>query len=126
MQRVMIARALLRDPDVLVLDEPVQGVDITGQAELYRLIRKIKNNRGVGVLMVSHDLHVVMAETDRVVCLNRHVCCEGHPEAVSRHPEFVEMFGEQVAGSIALYPHHHDHHHDVHGEIHEKGHSHDG
>jgi len=126
MQRVMIARALLRDPDILVLDEPVQGVDVTGQAELYRLIRKIKNNRGVGVLMVSHDLHVVMAETDRVICLNRHVCCEGHPEAVSRHPEFVEMFGEQVAGSIALYPHHHDHHHDVHGEIHTKGHSHDG
>ncbi|MDH5189549.1 MAG: metal ABC transporter ATP-binding protein [Rhodospirillaceae bacterium] len=134
MQRVMLARALLRDPDFLVLDEPVQGVDITGQAELYRLIRKIKNNRGVGVLMVSHDLHVVMAETDRVICLNRHVCCEGHPEAVSRHPEFVEMFGEQVANSIALYPHHHDHHHDVHGDVHgntpdathEKGHNHDG
>ena len=126
MQRVMLARALLRDPDILVLDEPVQGVDITGQAELYRLIRKIRNNRGVGVLMVSHDLHVVMAETDRVICLNRHVCCEGHPEAVSKHPEFVEMFGEQVAGSIALYPHHHDHHHDIHGDAHTKGHRHDG
>ena len=116
-QRVMLARALLRDPDFLVLDEPVQGVDITGQADLYRLIRNIRENRGVGVLMVSHDLHVVMAETDRVICLNRHVCCEGHPETVSKHPEFVEMFGDQVASSIALYPHHHDHHHDVHGDI---------
>lgn len=124
MQRVMLARALLRDPDFLVLDEPVQGVDITGQAELYRLIRKIRNNRGVGVLMVSHDLHVVMAETDRVICLNHHVCCEGHPEAVSRHPEFVEMFGEQVANSIALYPHHHDHQHDIHGDWHGAGHNH--
>lgn len=119
MQRALLARALLRDPDLLVLDEPVQGVDITGQAELYKLIRNIRESRGVGVLMVSHDLHVVMAETDRVICLNRHVCCEGHPETVSRHPEFVEMFGEQVASSIALYPHHHDHHHDVHGDVHD-------
>ncbi len=116
-QRVMLARALLRDPDFLVLDEPVQGVDITGQADLYRLIRNIRKSRGVGVLMVSHDLHVVMAETDRVICLNRHVCCEGHPETVSKHPEFVQMFGEQVASSIALYPHHHDHHHNVHGDV---------
>ena len=117
-QRVMLARALLRDPDILVLDEPVQGVDITGQADLYRLIRNIRKNRGVGVLMVFHDLHVVMAETDRVICLNRHVCCEGHPEMVSKHPEFVQMFGDQVASSIALYPHHHDHQHDVHGDWH--------
>ena len=108
-QRVLLARALLRNPDLLVLDEPSQGIDVTGQAELYRLIGNIRKSRGVGVLMVSHDLHVVMAETDRVICLNRHVCCEGHPETVSRHPEFVELFGEQVASSIAVYPHHHDH-----------------
>ncbi len=125
LQRVMLARALLREPDVLVLDEPVQGVDITGQAELYRLIRNIRDARGVGVLMVSHDLHVVMAETDRVICLNRHVCCEGHPEAVSRHPEFVQLFGDQVASAIALYPHHHDHSHDAHGNVVTQDHTHD-
>ena len=117
MQRVMLARALLRRPDVLVLDEPVQGVDITGQAELYRLINTIRKQRGVGVLMVSHDLHVVMAQTDHVVCLNRHVCCAGHPEAVSRHPEFVAMFGEDVAATLAVYAHNHDHHHDLDGHV---------
>lgn len=125
LQRVMLARALLRDPDVLVLDEPVQGVDVTGQAELYRLIKSIRDVRGVGVLMVSHDLHVVMAETDRVICLNRHVCCEGHPETVSRHPEFVQLFGDQVASAIAVYSHHHDHSHDAHGNVVEEDHHHD-
>jgi len=124
MQRVMLARALLREPDVLVLDEPVQGVDITGQAELYRLIHGIRKRRGVGVLMVSHDLHVVMAQTDHVVCLNRHVCCAGHPEAVSRHPEFVALFGDEVASALAVYAHHHDHHHDLEGHVVENEHQH--
>lgn len=120
LQRVMLARALLREPDLLVLDEPVQGVDITGQAEVYRLIQDIREQRGVGVVMVSHDLHVVMAQTDHVVCLNHHVCCAGHPEAVSRHPEFVALFGDEVASTLAVYAHHHDHEHGLDGHVHEE------
>ncbi|NQU59119.1 MAG: zinc ABC transporter ATP-binding protein ZnuC [Rhodospirillales bacterium] len=125
MQRVLLARALLRNPDLLVLDEPVQGVDINGQAELYGLIRGIRDHRGCGVLMVSHDLHMVMAATDHVICLNQHVCCAGHPETVSRHPEFVALFGESVAAELSIYHHDHDHEHDVHGDvISHHGHSH--
>ena len=116
-QRVMLARALLREPDLLVLDEPVQGVDVTGQAELYKLINAIRKDRHIGVLMVSHDLHVVMAQTDHVVCLNQHVCCAGHPQSVSRHPEFVALFGEDVASTLAVYAHQHDHHHDMDGHV---------
>lgn len=121
LQRVMLARAMLRDPDVLVLDEPVQGVDITGQAELYLLIQSIRKSRGVGVVMVSHDLHVVMAQTDHVVCLNHHVCCAGHPQAVSRHPEFVALFGDEIASTLAVYAHNHDHDHDLDGHVHSHG-----
>ena len=117
LQRVLLARALLRNPDLLVLDEPVQGVDVSGQAELYALIRKIRDHRGCGVLMVSHDLHMVMAATDHVICLNQHVCCAGHPETVSRHPEFVSLFGESVAAELSIYHHVHDHEHDVHGDV---------
>ena len=117
MQRVLLARALLRNPDLLVLDEPVQGVDVSGQSELYALIRKIRDHRGCGVLMVSHDLHMVMAATDHVICLNQHVCCAGHPETVSRHPEFVALFGENVAVEFSIYQHDHDHEHDVHGNV---------
>ena len=124
-QRVMLARALLRDPDVLVLDEPVQGVDITGQAELYLLIQSIRKSRGVAVVMVSHDLHVVMAQTDHVVCLNQHVCCAGHPEAVSRHPEFVALFGDEIASTLAVYAHNHDHDHDLDGHVHPHPHGHE-
>jgi len=89
MQRVLLARALLREPELLVLDEPVQGVDVAGQAELYSLITRLRDRHGCGVLMVSHDLHLVMSTTDQVVCLNRHVCCSGHPEQVSNDPAFV-------------------------------------
>jgi zinc transport system ATP-binding protein len=116
MQRVLLARALLRKPELLVLDEPVQGVDVAGQAELYRLIGRLRERYGCGVLMVSHDLHLVMSATDQVVCLNRHVCCSGHPEQVSADPAFVELFG-QDARSLAVYHHQHDHSHDLHGSV---------
>ncbi|MDM8348915.1 zinc ABC transporter ATP-binding protein ZnuC [Pseudomonas sp. sp1636] len=116
LQRVLLARALLRKPELLVLDEPVQGVDVSGQAELYRLITQLRDRHGCGVLMVSHDLHLVMSTTDQVVCLNRHVCCSGHPEQVSGDPAFVELFG-QDAKSLAIYHHHHDHEHDLHGAV---------
>lgn len=116
-QRVLLARALLRDPDLLVLDEPVQGVDVAGQSRLYQLIARIRNQRGCGVLMVSHDLHLVMAATDTVVCLNQHVCCHGHPETVSEHPAFLELFGHAASAGVAVYTHHHDHAHTMHGDI---------
>jgi len=89
---------------------------VAGQAELYRLITQLRDRHGCGVLMVSHDLHLVMSTTDQVVCLNRHVCCSGHPEQVSGDPAFVELFG-QDAKSLAIYHHHHDHEHDLHGEV---------
>jgi zinc transport system ATP-binding protein len=113
MQRVLLARALLRDPELLVLDEPVRGVDVAGQAELFGLIRRIRDRRGCGILLVSHDLHLVMAATDRVICLNRHVCCSGLPEAVRSDPAYRALFGGAVEG-FALYAHHHDHSHDIH------------
>ena len=117
MRRALLARALLRGPELLVLDEPAQGVDVTGQAELYGLITRLRDDHGCGVLLVSHDLHVVMAATDRVVCLNHHVCCTGRPEAVSRHPEYLALFGPAAAQGLAVYPHRHDHRHDEHGEV---------
>ena len=117
LQRVFLARALLREPELLVLDEPVQGVDVAGQAELYSLIARIRERHNCGVLMVSHDLHLVMATTDRVICLNHHICCAGHPEAVSRDPAFVALFGPQAVKSFAVYHHHHDHGHDARGDV---------
>lgn len=116
-QRVLLARALLRNPDLLVLDEPVQGVDIAGQSRLYQLISDIRDRIGCGVLMVSHDLHLVMSSTDTVICLNQHVCCHGHPEAVTGHPAYLELFGRTAPAGIAIYTHHHDHSHDIHGDI---------
>lgn len=115
LQRVLLARALLNDPDLLVLDEPAQGVDFGGQAELFRLIDRTRRLRACGVLLVSHDLHLVMAATDRVVCLNRHVCCSGHPQAVRDSPAYRAMMGQDAAGELAVYHHHHDHRHDVAG-----------
>ena len=117
LQRVLLARTLLVDPDLLVLDEPVQGVDYAGEAALYELISDLRRRRGCGVIMVSHDLHVVMAATDHVLCLNRHVCCAGSAEAVGRHPEYARLFGARAAQSLAVYTHHHDHVHTDGGEI---------
>ena len=117
LRRVVLARALLRDPDLLVLDEPVQGVDITGQIELYELISGLRGRRGCGVLMVSHDLHLVMAATDRVVCLNHHICCAGRPETVRRDPEYIALFGTRAADALALYAHDHDHVHAPSGDV---------
>ena len=118
-QRVMLARTLLINPELLVLDEPVQGVDYMGESELYKLIGNLRNKHGCGVLMVSHDLHVVMASTDRVLCLNRHVCCEGEPEDVSQHPEYLRLFGLDSGSALAVYSHHHDHTHQLSGTLRE-------
>ncbi len=116
LQRVLLARALLRNPQLLVLDEPVRGVDYAGEAELYTLIGRLRTSRGLGVLLVSHDLHVVMAQSDRVVCVNRHICCSGVPETVARDPSYVRLFGAHAAQAFAIYSHDHDHHHDLTGE----------
>ena len=117
LQRVLLARALLRQPQLLVLDEPAQGVDVCGQADLYRLIATLRDRHHCGVLLVSHDLHLVMAATDTVICLNQHICCQGRPEHVSQHPEYLQLFGRQLAEDIAVYTHHHDHDHDLHGNV---------
>lgn len=114
-QRVLIARALLRNPELLVLDEPARGVDYVGEAELYDLIGQIRDQRRLGVLLVSHDLHIVMAKSDRVICLNRHVCCSGKPETVARTSEYARLFGSRAASALAFYAHHHDHEHDLSG-----------
>ncbi len=116
-QRVLLARALARAPDLLVLDEPAQGVDVTGQAELFDLIAGLRDDLGCGVLLVSHDLHLVMAATDRVICLNHHVCCTGHPESVSADPAYLELFGARAKDALAIYTHHHDHTHTPDGHV---------
>lgn len=113
LQRVLLSRAILQRPQLLVLDEPVQGVDFMGEAALYRLIHSLKEDLACSVLMVSHDLHVVMAATDQVICLNHHVCCQGTPETIENHPEFVEIFGRRDAATLGVYHHHHTHSHDL-------------
>ncbi len=117
MRRVLLARAIIRKPALLILDEPTAGVDISGQAALYTLIQRLRDKLNCGVLLVSHDLHIVMAATDRVVCLNRHLCCSGTPQSVSQSPEFAHLFGDSLARELAVYHHHHDHEHGLHGEI---------
>nr|WP_221288523.1 metal ABC transporter ATP-binding protein [Amaricoccus macauensis] len=121
-QRALLAHAVLREPQLLVLDEPAQGLDQPGEARLYGLVAELRAEIGCAVLMVSHDLHVVMAASDRVICLNGHVCCEGTPLVVSAAPEYRALFGHGTHGALALYRHDHDHGHE-HG--HEDGHDHD-
>jgi len=116
-QRALLARAIARKPDLLVLDEPVQGVDYMGEIALYELIGAIRDRSGCGVLLISHDLHVVMAATDTVVCLNGHVCCTGTPEMVSQSAEYQRLFGARGAGALAIYTHHHDHTHLPDGRV---------
>ena len=107
LQRVMLCRAILRRPDVLVLDEPLQGVDVQGQKFLYQLLATLRDALHCAIVMISHDLHLVMAQTDRVICLNHHVCCSGTPQSVAAHPEYRRLFGED-AGLFAIYTHRHD------------------
>jgi len=147
-QRALLARAIARKPDLMVLDEPVQGVDFAGESALYDLIRSIRTTTGCGILMISHDLHMVMAGTDTVICLNGHVCCRGTPEVVSQSADYLKLFGN--SRSLAVYNHHHDHthlpdgrvmhgdgtvtdhchpddghhHHDAHGHAHDHDHPH--
>ena len=120
-QRVLLARAIAKKPDLLVLDEPVQGVDFTGEVELYALIKKISETLQCGILLISHDLHVVMSATDYVVCLNGHVCCSGTPVAVAQNKEYKELFGEKSSQLLSLYEHEHDHVHDSDGNIVKEG-----
>jgi len=134
MQRALLARALLAEPQVLMLDEPTQGLDQQGEAAFYRLIEEVRAETGCAILMVSHDLHVVMAASDRVICLNGHVCCEGTPQVVSDAPEYRALFGLGTQGALALYRHEHDHDHagptedphahDHHGHDHPHHHGH--
>ncbi len=121
-QRVLLARAILSEPDILMLDEPTQGLDQPGSAAFYRQIEQVRTQTGCAVLMVSHELHVVMSASDRVICLNGHVCCEGTPDVVSAAPAYRELFGTGTGGALALYRHDHDHHdHPDHHHHHHEG-----
>ncbi len=117
LQRVLLARAIARKPDLLVLDEPLQGVDYNGEAELYSLIGSLRKKLNCGILLISHDLHIVMAETDRVICLNGHICCSGAPSDVVQSEAYSRLIGEMPGNRLALYHHHHNHKHDLHGDI---------
>ena len=116
-QRVLIARAIAKKPDLLVLDEPVQGVDFKGEIALYELIKEISEKLGCGILLISHDLHVVMSATDYVVCLNGHVCCSGTPQAVANDSKYKELFGDRASTILSVYEHDHDHTHSTDGSI---------
>lgn len=116
-QRVLLARAIARKPDLLVLDEPAQGVDFNGEISLYNLIKKISEQLECGILLISHDIHFVMSATDQVICLNGHICCSGSPNAVIKNPAFVEIFGERASLALSFYEHQHDHHHGNDGSI---------
>lgn len=115
LQRVLLARTTLGKPDLLILDEPTAGVDITGEADMYQLIGTLKNKLNCAVLLVSHELHLVMSKTDQVLCLNKHLCCSGQPELVQQHPEYLALFGQQTPDALAVYKHQHNHQHDLSG-----------
>jgi zinc transport system ATP-binding protein len=117
LQRVMVARAIALSPQLLVLDEPVQGVDFRGEETIYNLIEETRKKINCGILLISHDLHMVMSATDKVLCLNGHICCSGTPNFVANTPEFRELFGERMAKSLAVYKHNHDHEHRIDGSI---------
>lgn len=126
MQRILLARALIGQPNLLLLDEATQGLDQPGSAAFYRQIEEVRAATGCAVVMISHELHVVMSASDRVICLNGHVCCEGTPEIVSAAPEYQALFGTGTGGALALYRHDHDHSHDATcGHDHAHDHSHD-
>lgn len=112
MQRVLLARSLLNNPDLLVLDEPAQNLDISGQLSFYKLIQEIYSKRDISILMVSHDLHLVMVSTKKVLCLYKHICCSGAPQQIAKDPEFLSMFGKDMANMMSIYQHSHDHNHD--------------
>ena len=116
-QRVLIARAISKKPDLLVLDEPVQGVDFKGEIALYELIKKISDKINCGILLISHDLHVVMTASDYVVCLNGHICCSGSPSAVANNKEYQKLFGDRASTILSVYEHSHDHTHSADGTI---------
>jgi len=116
-QRVLIARAIARKPELLVLDEPVQGVDFKGEISLYELIRSISERTNCGILLISHDLHVVMSATDYVVCLNGHICCSGTPKKVANSDQYRELFGDRASTMLSIYEHNHDHSHSTDGTI---------
>jgi len=116
-QRALLARAILRSPDLLVLDEPVRGIDFNGELAMYDLIARVRTRLNCGVLLISHDLHVVMAESDTVLCLNQHVCCSGSPAHVAAHSSYRELLGPRAAGTLAIYRHHHDHAHAPDGSV---------
>jgi len=116
-QRVLIARAIAKKPELLVLDEPVQGVDFKGEISLYELIRSISEKTNCGILLISHDLHVVMSATDYVVCLNGHVCCSGTPKKVANSDQYRELFGDRASTMLSIYEHNHDHSHSTDGTI---------
>ena len=116
-QRVLIARAIAKKPDLLVLDEPVQGVDFNGEIALYNLIKNISDKLNCGILLISHDIHFVMSATDHVICLNGHICCSGTPSVVAKNPAYIKLFGEHTASTLSLYEHHHDHSHSTDGSI---------
>lgn len=112
LQRVLLARALLNDPQILMLDEPTTGLDQPGSAQFYQMLEHLAGALNCAVLMISHELHVVMSASDKVICLNGHICCQGTPEHVSTAPAYRELFGSGTGGALALYRHDHDHDHD--------------
>ena len=116
-QRLLMARAIAKNPDFLVLDEPVQGVDYPGEIALYKIIQEIVKNLNCGILLISHNLHVVMSQTDHVICLNGHVCCSGAPKSIVKEPEYIKLFGDNMDPTLALYQHEHDHQHLPDGSV---------